>query len=73
MCSRLDFAKEILRLSGKTAELTTVPSCSLDASETRPDYSVLDNFILRIIDVYDMPSWQDSLKEYLTGDASHLA
>ena len=73
MCSRLDFAKEILRLSGKTAELTTVPSCSLDVSETRPDYSVLDNFILRIIDVYDMPSWQDSLKEYLTGDTSHLA
>ena len=73
MCSRLDFAKEILRLSGKTAERTTVPSCSLDVSETRPDYSVLDNFILRIIDVYDMPSWQDSLKEYLTGDASHLA
>ena len=73
MCSRLDFAKEILRLSGKTAELTTVPSSSLDVSETRPDYSVLDNFILRIIDVYDMPSWQDSLKEYLTGDASHLA
>ena len=67
MCSRLDFAKEILRLSGKTAELTTVPSSSLDVSETRPDYSVLDNFILRIIDVYDMPSWQDSLKEYLTG------
>ena len=73
MCSRLDFAKEILRLSGKTAELTTVPSSSLDVSETRPDYSVLDNFILRIIDVYDMPSWQNSLKEYLTGDASHLA
>ena len=74
MCSRLDFAsKEILRLSGKTAELTTVPSSSLDVSETRPDYSVLDNFILRIIDVHDMPSWQDSLKEYLTGDASHLA
>lgn len=72
MCSRLEFAQEILRLSGKHTELTAVPSASLTASETRPDYSVLDNFILRIIDVYDMPSWQDSLKEYLTGDASHL-
>lgn len=72
MCSRLEFAQEILRLSGKHTELTAVPSASLTVSETRPDYSVLDNFILRIIDVYDMPSWQNSLKEYLTGDASHL-
>lgn len=30
-----------------------------------PRYAVLDNFILRIIDVYDMPTWRESLKEYL--------
>ncbi len=36
-----------------------------DLSSARPAYAVLDNFILRIIDVYDMPDWRASLKEYM--------
>ena len=31
----------------------------------RPAYAVLDNFILRIIDVYDMPDWKESLAEFM--------
>ena len=31
----------------------------------RPAYAVLDNFILRIIDVYEMPKWKQSLEEYI--------
>lgn len=63
-CSRFEFAKEIINLSGKTNNVifddTTNGDCSV-----RPDYAVLDNFILRIIDVFDMPSWKNSLKEYI--------
>ncbi|MGN1166768.1 MAG: dTDP-4-dehydrorhamnose reductase [Lachnospiraceae bacterium] len=63
-CSRYEFAEEIIRLAGKKAELQAVPSQE-SKSAARPDYTVLDNFILRIIDVYEMPEWKTSLKEYI--------
>lgn len=62
-CSRYEFAEEILKLTGKTLKLN--PALAKDVPTARPDNAVLDNFILRIIDVYDMPTWQESLKEYL--------
>ena len=63
-CSRYEFAEEILKLSGK--KLNLIPALAADVpTAARPAYAVLDNFILRIIDVYDMPTWQESLKEYL--------
>ena len=63
-CSRYEFAEEILKLSSK--QLKLIPALAADVpTAARPAYAVLDNFILRIIDVYDMPTWQESLKEYL--------
>ena len=62
-CSRFEFAEEILRLSGKTLKLN--PAMAKDVPTARPNNAVLDNFILRIIALYDMPTWQESLKEYL--------
>ncbi len=62
-CSRFEFAEEILRLSGKTLKLN--PALAKDVPTARPNNAVLDNFILRIIALYDMPTWQESLKEYL--------
>ena len=63
-CRRYEFAEEILKLSGKKLKL--IPALAADVpTAARPAYAVLDNFILRIIDVYDMPTWQESLKEYL--------
>ncbi|MGN0136679.1 dTDP-4-dehydrorhamnose reductase [Anaerotignum sp.] len=64
-CSRFAFAQEILKLAGKSVVLQ--PGSSGEVSSPRPAYAVLDNFILRIIDVYEMPTWQESLKEYLEG------
>ena len=65
VCSRYEFAQEILHLCGKTIELKAVPTAESDLSSARPAYAVLDNFILRIIDVYEMPQWKDSLREYM--------
>ena len=65
VCSRYEFAQEILRLAGKNIELKAVPTEQSDLSSVRPPYAVLDNFILRIIEVYDMPDWKESLKEYM--------
>ena len=28
-------------------------------------FANIDNFILRIIDVYEMPGWKDSLEEFM--------
>ena len=65
ICNRYEFAQEILRLAGKTIELKAVPTEQSDLSSVRPPYAVLDNFILRIIDVYEMPDWKDSLEEFM--------
>ena len=65
VCNRLEFAQEVLRLAGKSIELKAVPTEQSDLSSVRPPYAVLDNFILRIIEVYDMPDWKESLKEYM--------
>lgn len=65
VCNRYEFAKEILRFAGKEIELKSVPTSESDLSSVRPAYAVLDNFILRIIEVYEMPDWKDSLKEYM--------
>lgn len=63
-CNRYEFAQEIVRLSGKKADIVTVPSRESQSAK-RPAYAVLDNFILRIIDVYEMPDWKTSLEEYI--------
>ena len=63
--SLYEFAKEILRLAGKEEQLNPVPTPQSDLSSARPAYAVLDNFILRIIDVYEMPGWKDSLEEFM--------
>lgn len=65
VCNRYEFAREILRLAGLDLELKQVSTPESTLSSVRPAYAVLDNFILRIIDVYDMPDWKTSLEEYM--------
>lgn len=65
VCSRYEFAQEILRLAKMETKLRAVPTEESQLSSARPAYAVLDNFILRIIDLYQMPQWKDSLKEYM--------
>ncbi len=65
VCSRYEFAKEILTLSEKQVALKAVPTAQSDLSSVRPPYAVLDNFILRILGEDRMPDWKVSLKEYL--------
>ena len=65
VCSRYEFAQEILKLAGMETGLHAVPTAESQLSSARPAYAVLDNFILRIIDLYQMPQWKDSLKEYM--------
>ncbi|MCF2554485.1 dTDP-4-dehydrorhamnose reductase [Faecalicatena contorta] len=65
VCNRYEFAKAILEITGKEVALKSVPTSESDLSYARPAYAVLDNFILRIIHLYEMPHWRSALEEYL--------
>jgi dTDP-4-dehydrorhamnose reductase len=62
-CSRYDYAKAILELSGNADKLTVEPY--IDESSNRPRYSVLDNLMLRISGIQQPKDWKDALTEYL--------
>lgn len=63
VCSRFEFAQAIKE---KTDSLVELNEFSGNSDETiRPAYAVLDNFILRLVNEYEMPDWKESLDEYL--------
>lgn len=62
-CSRYEFARTILSLTGKTGELELYPVVKEDAA--RPTYSVLDNMMLRLTGIEEPQDWKTALKEYL--------
>ena len=66
-CSRAEYAREILRLAGK--ENVPVTSAS-ENTALRPRFTLLDNMMLRITGLYQMPDWHDALSEYPPADAS---
>lgn len=63
LCSRYDYAREILELSGSTDKLQVEPF--IDESCTRPRYSVLDNLMLRISGIEEPKEWKEALAEYI--------
>lgn len=65
VCSRFEFAQEILRLAGMEWELKAVPTAESDFSSVRPAYAVLDNFILSLDETYVFPEWKEALAEYM--------
>lgn len=65
-CTRYEFAEEICRLAGIPANLIPVCTGEADVESERPCYTLLDNFMLRVSGIYEMPLWQDSLREFLT-------
>ena len=38
----------------------------IEYSSVRPAYAVLTNFILEIINTYEMPMWKKSLENYIS-------
>ncbi len=63
-CTWYDFAKEIIELSGVNA---TILPCTSDEYKTptkRPEYSSLENMMLKITGNYEMRDWKEALKSY---------
>lgn len=65
VCSREEFAKEILKQLNIETQFAGVPTNQADFTNQHPSYTVLDDLILRILNDYQVPTWQDALKDYL--------
>jgi len=65
------FATEILRISGQTTPVRSIPSSDLPSPAARPANSVLDNTKFRTSFGFELPSWQSSLQHCLA-EYSHL-
>lgn len=65
VCNRFEFAQEIVRLAGKDVKILSVPTRKAEFSSARPTYTVLDNFLVRVLGVEAMPTWTDALAEYI--------
>jgi dTDP-4-dehydrorhamnose reductase len=60
-----DFAREVFRLAGLTADLRPVTAKEYGARARRPAYSVLAHTNLRSVGQDDLRPWSDALAEYV--------
>ncbi|MCI8464736.1 MAG: dTDP-4-dehydrorhamnose reductase [Lachnospiraceae bacterium] len=65
MCSRYEFAKEIVRLSGKKVTIEPHAAGENPSVVNRPRYTLLDNFMMRVSGIYQMPDWKESLATFM--------
>ncbi len=63
-CSWYDFAKLIIELAGVNAEVLPCSSDEYKSPTKRPEYSSLENMMLKLTNNYEMRDWQDALKSY---------
>ena len=64
-CSRYEYAQEILRLTNNEDKLKLIPFD--DMMDTTPQYSILDNMMIRISKIEEPAEWKTALKDYFTG------
>lgn len=66
LCTRYEFAKEVVRLSGHETKVIPVPANQDKLTAMRPSYSVLDNFMLRMSQIELLPDWKVMLEQYMS-------
>lgn len=64
-CSWYDFAKKIFEIKGIDIKVNPVTSDEFKRPAPRPAYSVLDNFMLKLVGLNSFRNWEESLEEYL--------
>ncbi len=67
-CSWYEFAKAIFKIAGIDVQVNAITSEQLSRPALRPKYSVLDNFMLKILDINNFRHWEEALREYLEGE-----
>jgi dTDP-4-dehydrorhamnose reductase len=64
-CSWYEFTREIIRLAGLSTIVNPITSDQYPQKAKRPAYSVLGHFHLQLLNMDDIRSWQDALKDYM--------
>ncbi|MBE6088956.1 MAG: dTDP-4-dehydrorhamnose reductase [Clostridium beijerinckii] len=64
-CTWYDFAKMIIELSGEKCEVKPCTSEEYKTPAKRPEYSSLDNMMLRCTVGDDMRDWKDAIKSFV--------
>ena len=64
-CSWYDFAKKIFEIKNIYIKVNPLTSDEFKRPAPRPKYSVLDNFMLKLVGLNSFRKWEDSLEEYL--------
>ena len=65
-CTRYEFAKKILELTGRDVSLIQpVVAKDIKGGHQRPMHSVLENLMMKMTGIYTMPDWEVDLEDYL--------
>ena len=64
-CSWYEFSKKIFEMKNIDIKVNPISSKEYASKVKRPQYSVLDNFLLRTINLDDFREWEEALSEYL--------
>lgn len=64
-CSWYDFAKKIFELKKIDIKVNPIKSSDFKSKVQRPQYSVLDNFMLKLIGLNSFRAWEESIGEYI--------
>ncbi|WP_292593055.1 dTDP-4-dehydrorhamnose reductase [Mesotoga sp. UBA5825] len=64
-CSRYDWAKYILELSGWKGRLIPAKSSEFKTAAQRPEFSAMDTFPLEETIGYELPNWRDATERFL--------
>ncbi len=64
-CSWYDFARKIFEIKGLDIKVNPITSEELNRPASRPKFSVLDNFMLKLTGLNSFRSWEEAIKEYL--------
>ncbi|MDU3338232.1 dTDP-4-dehydrorhamnose reductase [Paraclostridium bifermentans] len=67
-CSWYEFAKKIFEIKNIEIKVNPVTSEQFKRPAPRPAYSVLDNLMLKLVELNTFRKWEDSLEEYLKGE-----
>ncbi len=64
-CTWWEFARKIFDLAGKSVQVEPVSTAEYPVKAKRPQYSVLDNKLLRLRGLDVMRPWDEALQDYL--------
>jgi len=71
-CSWYEFASEIFECLELNPDLSPTAADAWNAEADRPHYSVLDNRMLRLAGIDEMPTWRESLRAFLSEHGGQL-